>query len=354
MSAIFDSVVRNLSICSPSRDDQLQLQLTPHIEPPDNATVSITFQPSLRADDRLPDTAIISSNHVYFYVHRHRLLAASSNGFAGRFFDPQIGFGGFLPTIYVPESGDVLNVVLHTMYDRSCVHFYPSLETVEAALTALGKYGVAVDAYAAPGQPVFQLLTSHAPYRPIETYALAGQYGLEDVAVVVSGHLLPFDLSSLTDDIAIKMGPVYLKRLVLLHQSRLNHLRNIILEPPARHPPTAECGEVEQGKLTSAWAHASAQFVWDASPSKIARRSLSFVDHLLRSTHGQLDLFLCRHLGQLVAHLPRAHRREHYVRVLQAQINREDTECGCFLDCGQGAWSTPSSSPPPPNRRRRY
>ncbi|KAI0745419.1 hypothetical protein C8Q76DRAFT_764680 [Earliella scabrosa] len=253
-------------------------------EPPDNATVSITFQPSLRADDRLPDTAIISSNHVYFYVHRHRLLAASSNGFAGRFFDPQIGFGGFLPTIYVPESGDVLNVVLHTMYDRSCVHFYPSLETVEAALTALGKYGVAIDAYAAPGQPVFQLLTSHAPYRPIETYALAGQYGLEDVAVVVSGHLLPFDLSSLTDDIAIKMGPVYLKRLVLLHQSRLNHLRNIILEPPARHPPTAECGEVEQGKLTSAWAHASAQFVWDASPSISANSLRIYLERIGENT----------------------------------------------------------------------
>lgn len=233
--------------------------------------MSVTFQPSIRVDGRLPDTTIISSNHVYFYVHRHCILCASSNGFDNRFFDVQPIFGGFLPTICVSEGGDVVNVVLHTIYNRSCVHFYPALETVEASLTALIKYGVAIGDYAAPTQPLYQLLTSHAPYRPIETYAIAGQHQLEDVAVIVSGHLLSYDLSELADGVVSKMGPVYLKRLVLLHQSCISALRQIVITPPAAHPTPPGCtGVDEHGALTRAWAHATAQLVWDATPSKAA------------------------------------------------------------------------------------
>ncbi|KAI9066566.1 hypothetical protein FKP32DRAFT_354827 [Trametes sanguinea] len=235
---------------------------------PGDATISAAFQPSLRIDDILPDLTLISSNNVYFYVHRHRITGASTNGFNGLLFDWGAHRHGFLPSLNLPETGDVLNVVMHIMYGLSCVHFHPSLETVEAALDALIKYGAPIQTYAAPYQPLYQLILSHAPYRPIETYALAGQHQLEDIAVTVSGHLLSFDLSRITDDLATKMGPVYLKRLFLLHQSRLMALKQLLLKPPANHPTTPGCNPSEHSKLTRAWALATAQFVWDATPSK--------------------------------------------------------------------------------------
>lgn len=232
-----------------------------------DATIAAAFPPSLRIDERLPDLIIVASNNVHFYAHRHRIAHASSNNFGG-LLDWGTYRRGFLPSLHLPESGDVVNVVLHTMYGFSCTHFHPTLETVEAALDALIKYGVCIQTHAAPYQPLHQLILSLAPYRPIETYALVGKHQLEDLAVTISGHLLSFDLSTITDALATKMGPVYLKRLFLLHQSRLDALKSIILKPPENHPTTPGCNPAEHGLLTRAWALATAQFVWDATPSK--------------------------------------------------------------------------------------
>ncbi|KAI0675060.1 hypothetical protein C8Q78DRAFT_965194 [Trametes maxima] len=239
------------------------------LEHPGDATISSAFQPSLRIDDRLPDLIIVSENNVYFYVHRHRIANASANNFGGfLLFSPGAQSRGFnLPTLRLPQSGDTLNVVLHTLYGLSCLHFHPTLETVEAALTALTNYGASIQALAAPYQPLNALILSHAPYRPIETYALVGHYQLDELAVTVSGHLLSFDLSTVTDALATRMGPVYLKRLFLLHQVRIHALKDIILRPPGSHGQAPGCSDAEQAKLTRAWALATAQLVWDATPS---------------------------------------------------------------------------------------
>ncbi|KAJ3004306.1 hypothetical protein NUW54_g4876 [Trametes sanguinea] len=87
--------------------------VTINMDHPGDATISAAFQPSLRIDDILPDLTLISSNNVYFYVHRHRVTGASTNGFNGLLFDWGAHRHGFLPSINLPESGDVLNVVLH-------------------------------------------------------------------------------------------------------------------------------------------------------------------------------------------------------------------------------------------------
>ena len=237
-------------------------------EVPEDATISLAFSPSLRVDGLLPDSIIVSSNHVYFYIHRYRILDVSSNGFLGHFTNEDLFPIPSLLTIHLPEDGDVVNVILHIMYGLPCTHFHPSLETVEQSLTALIKYGVLIDAHATLNQPLYQLILSHAPHRPIETYALAAQHDLEDLAVAASGHLLSYDTSRLTDTLAAQIGPVYLKRLFLLHQSRLAALRNIVLQPPAAHPATPGCADGEQGQLVRAWALAAAGMVWDATPSE--------------------------------------------------------------------------------------
>ncbi|RPD78303.1 hypothetical protein L226DRAFT_456627, partial [Lentinus tigrinus ALCF2SS1-7] len=230
-------------------------------------TVSITFAPSLRDDERLPDSIIVSVNHVYFYIHRHRIVNASSNGFDGLFYDVEHVYGGSLPTIFCPEVGDTLNIVLHMIYNMSSLHYYPALQTVDAALTAMRKYGIPIEPYAAPQHQLYQLLLSHAPYHPIETYALAASHRLEEVAVVASGHLLSFDMTQLTDELVTKMGAIYLKRLVLLHQERMTALRHILLQAPRTHSPTASCRNYQQNQVVREWALSTAQLAWDATPS---------------------------------------------------------------------------------------
>ncbi|PIL34106.1 hypothetical protein GSI_03817 [Ganoderma sinense ZZ0214-1] len=247
---------------------EVGLTLTPlEEEVPDDATVSLAFSPSLRIDGLLPDSIIVSSNHVYFYIHRHRILDVSSNAFFGHFTYEDLFPTPSLPTVHLPEDGDVVNVLLHTIYGLPCTHFHPSLETVEQSLTALIKYGILIEAHTTPHQPLYQLILSHAPHRPIDTYALAAHHDLEDLAVAASGHLLSYDTSRLTDDLAARIGPVYLKRLFLLHSSRLSALRNIILKPPETHPATPGCADGEQDELLRAWALAAAGLVWDATPT---------------------------------------------------------------------------------------
>ncbi|KAI0695971.1 hypothetical protein C8T65DRAFT_615684 [Cerioporus squamosus] len=246
---------------------QTAIPTSPLLDPPEDATVSITFAPSLRDDDRLPDSIIVSSNHVYFYVHRHRIINASTNGFDGLFYDVEHIYGGSLPTILCPEVGDTLNIVLHIVYNMSALHYFPALQTVDNGFTAMIKYGIPIEPHGAPNQQLYQLLLSNAPYHPIETYALAASHGLEDVAVVASGHLLSFDMTRLTDELAVKMGPVYLKRLILLHQERMAALRNILLQAPRSHSPMDSCRGSQQGRLVREWAMATAQLAWDATPS---------------------------------------------------------------------------------------
>ena len=117
----------------------------------------------------------------------------------------------------------------------------------------------------APLPPVQQLVLAHAPYHPIDTYALAARHGLDGAAVAASGHLLAFDLSLVTDALATAMGPVYLKRLFLLHQARRAALREILLRAPARaaaHPPC------DGRALLREWALVTASLVWDVTPGE--------------------------------------------------------------------------------------
>ncbi|KAI0360876.1 hypothetical protein OH77DRAFT_733589 [Trametes cingulata] len=227
---------------------------------PSANSISVMFTPAFQVDGFFPDVALVSADSTAFHVHTRRLLAASTNAFGGLLAHAAPGF------VAVPESAAVLNIVLHLIYGMSCLHFQPSLESTEAALDALIKYGVPPPQLAA-SRPLHQLLLSYAPYRPIEAYALAAHHGLEDAAVAISGHLLAYDLSKLTDELTVKMGPIYFNRLVGLHQARNRALRDIALRPPASHPLTPTCNEEEQAKLKRGWAFASADIVWNTLPN---------------------------------------------------------------------------------------
>jgi hypothetical protein len=156
--------------------------------------------------------------------------------------------------------------MLHAIYDMSCAHYAPSFEILVAAVTALKTHGIPLHPRVRPSTHLYTLLMSHAPLYPLELYALAATYDLYDIAVPTSSHLLSLSLASLTDDMAQRIGPVYVKRLFFLHFGRAEALKRLLLPPPHPHAPTPFCDFTEQKKLTRAWALASAYLAWDARP----------------------------------------------------------------------------------------
>ncbi|KAL7284629.1 hypothetical protein ACG7TL_001925 [Trametes sanguinea] len=225
-----------------------------------DATSSV-FNPAFVLDGFLPDLVITTPEWASFHVHSGRLLLSSSNAFGGLLTQPTY-------SLALPEPAVVINIVLSIIYDLQCHHNPPPLPSTEAALDALVKYGVPLAPLAAPQHPLYRLIFSYAPYYPIEAYALAAHHRLENLAAAISSHLLAYDLSRLSDELAIKMGPVYFSRLANLHRARLAALRNIVLRPPAPHAPTANCDHDAQRDLSRAWAFATAEIVWNALPSK--------------------------------------------------------------------------------------
>lgn len=248
-------------------------------------SVSTTFFPGANIDSAAPDLIILSCDSVFFYVHSQRLLSVSTNGFSS--FLPLSSKNTSPDTdsiINLPQSSTVLNIVLHTIYGLSCTHYSPSLEDLRAAIGAMKLYGLPVETYTSPSTPLSHTILAHAPTAPLEVYALAASIDNDELAVSASPHLLSFTLSSLTDEMSKKIGPVYLKRLFFLHLGRMEALKRLLLPPPHPHPATNDCDFTEQKKLTRAWALASAYLTWDARPdmsaSSIEAALLPLCEHL--------------------------------------------------------------------------
>ena len=81
--------------------------------PVPSARISSVFGPNQAPGNIPPDLIITSSDHVHFYTHRQRLLRASSSAFAGLLLQ-------YTPTLRLPESSAVLNIVLHIIHGLSC------------------------------------------------------------------------------------------------------------------------------------------------------------------------------------------------------------------------------------------
>ncbi|KAG6860993.1 hypothetical protein C0995_005013 [Termitomyces sp. Mi166 len=250
-------------------------------------SVSTTFHPAAQLHSTLPDTVLLSSDAVFFYVHAHRLLQASANAFHSLLPAQRKEPG---PVIDVPESSAVLNIILHVIYDLSCAHYSPSFSQLVSAVKRLSFFGIDPKLTIIPNTHIYTLILSHAPLCPLELYTLAANYDLYDLAVAISSHLLSFPLSSLTDEMAQAIGPVYLKRLFFLHFGRLDALKRILLPPPHPHPPTPSCDFSSQKKLTRAWALASAYLAWDAQPDL----STAAMESALRSLEERLGCEDCK------------------------------------------------------------
>lgn len=179
-------------------------------------SVSTTFHPGANLLQITPDLILLSSDGVFFYVHTTQVLSMSNNHFNGLVSPTAVktktrdDLGPVLP---LPEAATVLNIVLHVVYEISCAHYHPGIDTLISAVDAMPTYGLRPSAHIAPSTPLYSLILSQAPVQPINAYALAAAHDLYDLAVPISSHLLSFVLHTLTDEAATRIGPVYLKRL---------------------------------------------------------------------------------------------------------------------------------------------
>ncbi|KAI0731670.1 hypothetical protein C8Q72DRAFT_874687 [Fomitopsis betulina] len=226
--------------------------------------VSYTFHPCACFDDNSPDLVLVSADRVLFYTHYHRISAASENGFGLLLSSALTLFLDVPSTVVVPETSEVLNIILHIVYNISAHAYSPFFETISAALNALPRYGIDPKRYAVVGQPLYDLVVACAPKQPMDTYALAGAHDLADVAVAASAHLLSCPLSTLSDELAERMGATYLKKLFFLHLGRMDALRRVLIRPPSAHPETADS---HQECVMRGWALATARVMWDAKPN---------------------------------------------------------------------------------------
>ena len=181
-------------------------------------SVSTTFFPGAHSLES--DLCFSSSDSVLFYAHSQVILAASENAFSSflsGFFSKEnrrdIVFN-------IPEESAVLNVILHALYNISCAQHSPSLQTLVKAVDRMQYYDIMPKKHLGLGTPLYMLLLSHAPLYPMDVYSLAANFDLEDLAVNLASHLLSYSLSLMSDEVALRMGPIYLKRLAGLQLGR--------------------------------------------------------------------------------------------------------------------------------------
>ncbi|KAJ7228721.1 hypothetical protein GGX14DRAFT_509410 [Mycena pura] len=267
-------------------------------------SVSTTFFPAAQHHPHQPDLILLSKDAVHFYVHSDILLEASDNRFRAM-LPHAVSEGDEQPVLDVPESSAVLNVILHAIYALSCSHYAPPFDTLVKAVESMPVYGLNPKSMIRPSTPLFTLLLSQAPLFPLELYALAAQFQIEELAVPTSAHLLAFPLSRLTDQDVDRIGASYLKRRVIvhvmffllnnyrlffLHFGRVEALKRVLLPPPHPHPQTSTCDFQMQKGLCRAWALASAYLVWDVRPDM----STNALESALRPLAQHLSCDLCK------------------------------------------------------------
>ncbi|KAH9478582.1 hypothetical protein JR316_0009039 [Psilocybe cubensis] len=237
-----------------------------HLDQADNNTVvslSTCFYPK---GDPETDTVFMSSDNVYFYANYKTIVEAEPNAFLPCIVAPLSDQRYRSSVIYLDAPSPELNVILHALYKTSPATNSPTFEVLVRAIDRMPRYGLLAETLIASGTPIYELLLSHAPLYPLDAYALAAHHGIAALASTVSTHLLSHDMRTISDDMAERIGPIYLKRLLLLHTNRFRALKDILLRAPIPHPETPECSFTAQKKVTRAWALVSAYLVWDVKP----------------------------------------------------------------------------------------
>ncbi|KAF5336050.1 hypothetical protein D9611_006275 [Ephemerocybe angulata] len=229
-------------------------------------SVSTAFHQDAHSGHGESDLLLCSTDGILFYVHRSAVREASEDALSHMLSYSVTGNSTSM--IPIPEPAAILNIILHTIYNLSCAQFNHSSEDLIEAVDKMPSFGIAPKALITPDSPLHTLLLSLAPLRPMDIFALAGKHDLADLAKPCSAHLLGYPLGTLPDEISERIGPVYLKRLFILHMTRMDELKKILQRTPGLHPWTPECGFDGQRQLSTAWSMVATFLILDLDPSK--------------------------------------------------------------------------------------
>ncbi|KAF5363570.1 hypothetical protein D9756_000132 [Leucocoprinus leucothites] len=213
---------------------------------PERPTVSCEF------DSEDADLILLSRDPpTEFHVHS-TILAAASPFFHDMFTLPQgpSAESGCIkankPVVPVTESRDVLATLLQFVYPTPDPEV-PSLEEIPPVLDAAIKYDLTGAIVA-----LRRLLTSpdHLQQSPIQVYAIACRFELEEDAQTASAHTLRYSLldGPLCEDLKYISAWQY-HRLLELHRTRSKHAQEIII---AENCPTeVKCMQCNSSLYTS-------------------------------------------------------------------------------------------------------
>ncbi|KAK7682826.1 hypothetical protein QCA50_014210 [Cerrena zonata] len=238
--------------------------------------------------DGPPDIIFISSDGTPLYAHRAQLCVVSNNNF-DLLLTPSIID---LPsTIELTEDVHTLSVILHVIYGASFDPYTPTLGALSDAINAFDKYGLAPCSRVSPGTPVFEEVTKSISRHPLETYTIAAEHDLFDIAQKASEHLLTFPLSTISDDVVLRLGSIYLHRLFTLQLARTYVLQNLIIRPPDKHDANTQCGRQESESMKLAWIAAASPLVLAAHPDV----STETIQNKFECVKTSLHCAECRH-----------------------------------------------------------
>lgn len=224
----------------------------------------LPFQSEFILDDCQPDLALRSSDDAIFWTHRIRLDAVSQNAFDGLLDTYSKDLTGLDPVVPLPISSSLLSVVLYTIYDLP----FPitlndlQLSTLLDALSVLKTYGIPLDHFIVPARSLYEAILAETPSNPMEVYITAAENRLEALAVASSAHLLSFDLTTVTDDMAVRMGARYFRRLIALQVGRVDRLKVLLTRLPRAQPDHEEsCSFAAHNCLEAGWVLTVASLV---------------------------------------------------------------------------------------------
>jgi len=250
------------------------------------------------------DITVISFDSIRFHVHQACLLAASSNMFDG--FMPVVQYGweqdaeevNGQDVIYLPEAASVINVLLFAAYNRlpstSILDVSrTSLSDLRLVIVALKTYGISVRSTISETSLMFATFASYCPIAALQVYIIAASNApdLHAVAAYASQFLLSLDLSAITEEVAVEMGPLYLRKLFLLHLKRTKEFKWLIVGLPRPHRSLPHCDDINGKALKEAWTFATALLLSSsASPSM----SNSEIDNAVASVMDQIACTECK------------------------------------------------------------
>lgn len=228
----------------------------------------MVFSPAFVHDGLPVDTALLSSDQILFFAHRHVLLASSNNKFAD-LLSSHTAEQSYARGISFPQarhSADVLNMVLHIAYALPPHAYVLSFDGLSIVAYALKAYGMDPISVFARGTHLYELVLTVAPVLPMEAYAFAAEHGLEELAVAVSPYTLSCKIHQISPALVDQIGLKYLHRLQVLHGMRMETLKNLLDVRLYPHVPVPDCTPMQRRVVGRAYELAAAQIFCAATP----------------------------------------------------------------------------------------